>query len=110
MMDKSIYYSPEQLHDYEEKLERESQELDTLLTDILFIMSDPRGRRVINWILRVTEPYFDHFNRDAHVMAHKLGKAYVGSQLHQAVMIKCPQLYIQMVNEYNSALKSKKMR
>jgi hypothetical protein len=71
-------------------------------------MDSPHGRRVINWIMRISKPYQDHFDaQNSHVTARNLGRAYVGIQLHQALMKKCPDLFYQMMNEFESINKSK---
>jgi hypothetical protein len=77
-------------------------ELNFLRADIQKMMDTAHGRRVIDWIMRISQPYQNHFAENPQVTAHNLGRAYVGTQLHMLLIDKCPDKYFQMLNEYKS--------
>ncbi len=91
---------------------REAANLEAvqLRQDIKDIMKTAAGRRFCDWILRVSGPYTNHFDRDPLITANNLGKAYIGTQIHTLLMAQCPDLYQQMINEFRSRAMSRKAK
>jgi hypothetical protein len=79
-----------------------------LKQDIKDVMKTASGRRFIDWLLRISGPYSNHFDRDPLITANNLGKSYVGIQIHTLLMAQCPDLYQQMINEFRSRALSRK--
>ena len=110
-MTADLFHSPEQQQHIEKEKLNQIVEFDKLLNDLDKVMTTPHGRRVINWIMRISKPYQDHFDPNSpHVTARNLGQAYVGIQLHQAISKKCPELLSQMAREYESTKQSTNKR
>lgn len=83
----------------QEKFEREATRLKN---DIREIMNMAVGRRVIDWIMRISSPFKDNFSQNPIEIAHDLGQSHVGIQLHNLLQSQCPDRYQVMMNEFRS--------
>ena len=102
MNSSEIYYS-EQERQLNNLIElQDKKRIEKLKSDLKLLMSKPEGRRFVSWLLDISQPFADHFNENPVRMARNTGVAYVGAQLHQLITAKCPDLFLQMMNEYNS--------
>lgn len=69
------------------------------IADVKWLMSSPRGRRVMWRLLELSGPFRLSFDTNAMKMAFNEGNRNVGNQLLNEVMTLCPELYPVMVKE-----------
>lgn len=70
----------------------------TAIDDIRWLMSSPRGRRTVWWLLQIAGVYRTSYPCDAN-MAFREGGRNIGLQLQARVTDHCPDAYIAMLNE-----------
>ena len=70
----------------------------TAIEDIRWMMSSPRGRRIVWWLLAEAGVYRSSYPCDAN-MAFREGGRNLGLQLQAKVTDHCPDSYITMLNE-----------
>lgn len=78
---------------------------DTLLGDIEFVMSTPRGRRFVWWVMEIAQMHGVSVKGTDAGMAVLLllrdtGAAEVGRQVMLKINEKCPDLWAQMIKEH----------
>ena len=100
--------SPDEINQIKASREFFNKEYTRLKGDLKSVMLTVQGRRLVEWIIRISKPYQDHFTSDTHQTAHNLGKSYVGIQLHNLLQTACPELHQKMINEFRSRLTDKK--
>lgn len=89
------------------KAEREAKSAeDELCEDIKWLMSSPRGRRLMHWILGkagiMRTTFLETPDRSGHLalaMAHEEGRKQIGYELFARVNALCPELYVKMMKE-----------
>lgn len=67
--------------------------------DLKWLMSSPRGRRIMWRLLELSGPFRISFDTNAMKMAFNEGNRNLGNQLFNEVMTLCPELYPVMVKE-----------
>jgi len=67
--------------------------------DLKWLMSSPRGRRVMWRLLELSGPFRLSFDTNAMRMAFNEGNRNLGNHLLNEVMTLCPELYPVMVKE-----------
>lgn len=72
---------------------------DTEIADVKWLMSSPRGRRMMWRLLELSGPFRLSFDTNAMKMAFNEGNRNMGNQLFNEVMTLCPELYPVMVKE-----------
>ncbi len=72
--------------------------IKTATDDIKWLMSSPRGRRIIWWLLDIAGVHRTSAPCDAG-MAFREGGRNIGLQVHARVIEHCPDAYIQMLQE-----------
>lgn len=70
----------------------------TAIDDIRWLMSSPRGRRLVWWLLQIAGVHRTSYPCDAN-MAFREGGRNIGLQLQARVIDHCPDAYIQMLQE-----------
>ena len=72
---------------------------DIEVADVKWLMSSPRGRRIMWRLLELSGPFRLSFDTNAMKMAFNEGNRNLGNQLFHEVMTLCPELYPVMVKE-----------
>lgn len=72
---------------------------ETEVADVKWLMSSPRGRRIMWRLLDLSGPFRLSFDTNAMKMAFNEGSRNLGNQLFNEVMMLCPELYPVMVKE-----------
>lgn len=80
--------------DARKKAAREAQD-----ADLKWLMSSPRGRRIVWRLLDISGPFRISFDTNAMKMAFNEGNRNLGNQLLNEVMTLCPELYPVMAKE-----------
>lgn len=86
----------------EDKREAEAQERvarETEIADLKWLMSSPRGRRIMWRLLEMSGPFRMSFDTNAMRMAFNEGNRNLGNRLFHEVMTLCPELYPVMAKE-----------
>lgn len=82
----------------ERKLEHTSQ-----LADLLYVMTDPAGRRFMHKLLSEAGLFRSSFDSDPHKTAFNEGQRNVGLRLMADIMAIAPSQYAQMIEEQRNA-------
>jgi hypothetical protein len=90
---------PGQQADKREADKRKKLDRDMQNADVKWLMSSPRGRRVMWRLLELSGPFRISFDTNAMRMAFNEGNRNLGNLLLTEVMILCPELYPVMVKE-----------
>jgi hypothetical protein len=97
---------PFDLHEQEaraqEKKERELLEQQGEESDVKWLMSNKRGRRIIWRLLNQSGVFRLSFNTDSMLMAFAEGNRNFGNRILTLVHSQCPELYPVMVKEQNN--------
>lgn len=80
-----------------ERLEQQSEE-----SDVKWLMSNKRGRRIIWRLLNQSGVFRLSFNTDSMLMAFAEGNRNFGNRILSLVHSQCPELYPVMVKEQNN--------
>jgi hypothetical protein len=75
---------------------------ETEIADVKWLMSSPRGRRVMWRLLDLSGPFRLSFDTNAMKMAFNEGNRRLGNELFNEVMTYCPELYPVMAKEYRN--------
>jgi hypothetical protein len=102
MTDYSLTLNAEDLERIRIDKEKFEREATLLKNDIREIMNMAVGRRIIDWIMRISSPFKDNFSENPIAMAHNIGRSHVGIQLHNLLQSQCPDRYQIMMNEFRS--------
>jgi len=78
---------------------RERNVRKTEIADIRWLMSSPRGRRIMWRLLRMSRTFQISFNTNALQMAFNEGTRNLGNQLLEEVMEFCPDVFPVMQRE-----------
>lgn len=81
---------------------READEVNaerTFVEDLKWIMSSPRGRRVMWWLLGLTGIYRLSFNNSGSITAFNEGQRNIGLTLQANVSEHCHASYLTMLEE-----------
>lgn len=81
-----------------ERLLRETEE-----SDVQWLMSSKRGRRIVWRLLDLAGVFRSSFSPTAMVMAFQEGNRNYGNRILALVITYCPELYSQMMKEQNNA-------
>ena len=90
---------PKQHADKREADARKKATRETEIADVKWLMSSPRGRRVMWRLMEISGPFRISFDMNAMKMAFNEGNRNLGNQLLNEVMTLCPELYPVMVKE-----------
>jgi hypothetical protein len=90
---------PGQRDDKREEDARKRAARQTEIGDLKWLMSSPRGRRIVWRLLDLAGPFRMSFNTNAMQMAFNEGNRNLGLRLFNEVMTLCPELYPVMVKE-----------
>ena len=90
---------PGQQADKREADKRKKLDRDMQNADVKWLMSSPRGRRVMWRLLELSGPFRISFDTNAMRMAFNEGNRNLGNLLLTEVMILCPELNPVMVKE-----------
>jgi hypothetical protein len=97
---------PFDLHEQEaraqKKKERELLEQQGEESDVKWLMSNKRGRRIIWRLLNQSGVFRLSFNTDSMLMAFAEGNRNFGNRILTLVHSQCPELYPVMVKEQNN--------
>jgi hypothetical protein len=97
---------PFDLHEQEaraqEKKERELLEQQGEESDVKWLMSNKRGRRIVWRLLNQSGVFRLSFNTDSMLMAFAEGNRNFGNRILTLVHSQCPELYPVMVKEQNN--------
>lgn len=97
---------PFDLHEQEaraqEKKERELLEQQGEESDVKWLMSNKRGRRIIWRLLNQSGVFRLSFNTDSMLMAFAEGNRNFGNRILSLIHSQCPELYPVMVKEQNN--------
>jgi hypothetical protein len=88
--------------DEEEQHEAQRQQENarkTLVEDIRWLMSRPRGRRIVWWLLGKCGVSRTSFNNSGSVMAFNEGQRNIGLMLQAEVLDASPEAYMTMLTE-----------
>lgn len=85
-----------------EKRERERLEQQSEESDVKWLMSNKRGRRIIWRLLNQSGVFRLSFNTDSMLMAFAEGNRNFGNRILSLVHSQCPELYPVMVKEQNN--------
>ena len=85
-----------------EKNERERLEQHGEESDVKWLMSNKRGRRIIWRLLNQSGVFRLSFNTDSMLMAFAEGNRNFGNRILSLVHSQCPELYPVMVKEQNN--------
>jgi len=85
-----------------EKKERERLEQQGEESDVKWLMSNKRGRRIIWRLLNQSGVFRLSFNTDSMLMAFAEGNRNFGNRILSLVHSQCPELYPVMVKEQNN--------
>ena len=90
----------------EQRRVREAQEANarkTFVDDLKWVMSSPRGRRFVWWLLSVAGVYRLSFNNSGSVTAFNEGQRNVGLRLQAEITDSCHTDYLRMHAEQRGA-------
>jgi len=85
-----------------EKKERELLEQQSEESDVKWLMSNKRGRRIVWRLLNQSGVFRLSFNTDSMLMAFAEGNRNFGNRILSLVHSQCPELYPVMVKEQNN--------
>jgi hypothetical protein len=71
----------------------------TMVDDIKWLMSSPRGRRLVWWMLSITGVFRTSFNASGSVTFFNEGSRNIGLQLLAKVQEHCIDRYVEMLAE-----------
>jgi len=71
----------------------------TAIDDIRWLMSSPRGRRIVWWLLEIAGVYRTSYPCDAN-MPFREGARNIGLQVQARIIDHCPDAHIAMLNEH----------
>lgn len=71
----------------------------THVEDVKWLMSSPRGRRLVWWLLAKCGVNRTSFNNSGSVMAFNEGQRNIGLVLQAEVLDAAPEAYVTMLNE-----------
>lgn len=75
----------------------------TFVEDLRWVMSSPRGRRVMTWLLAFTGVKRSSFNNSGSVTAFNEGQRNVGIAIDAHLSEHCHDQYLTMLNEQRKA-------
>jgi hypothetical protein len=90
---------PGQQDDKREADARKRVAREAEIADVKWLMSSPRGRRVMWRLIELSGPFRLSFDTNAMKMAFNEGNRNLGNQLFNEVMTLCPEMYPVMVKE-----------
>jgi len=70
--------------------------------NVKWLMEDERGRDIVFWLLQASGLFDEPFNMNGLQMAHNTGRAWVGREIHNTVLVECPKLFVKMMEEHKS--------
>jgi hypothetical protein len=79
--------------------QKADNERRTFVEDIKWLMSSPRGRRLVWWLLSKSGVSRTSFNNSGSVMAFNEGQRNIGLMLQAEVLEASPDSYMTMLNE-----------
>lgn len=79
--------------------QRQDDARKTFVEDIRWLMSSPRGRRLVWWLLGKCGVNRTSFNNSGSVMAFNEGQRNIGLMLQAEVLESSPESYMTMLNE-----------
>jgi hypothetical protein len=82
-----------------ERAESEAASKDTEESDILWLMSTERGRRLVNGIIARSSLHHSGFSTVAMSMAYQAGRKEEGLRWLSDTHRLCPELYLKMIQE-----------
>jgi hypothetical protein len=85
-----------------DKKERERLEQQSEESDVKWLMSNKRGRRIVWRLLNQSGVFRLSFNTDSMLMAFAEGNRNFGNRILSLVHSQCPELYPVMVKEQNN--------
>jgi len=71
----------------------------TMVDDIKWLLSSPRGRRIVWWLLSITGVFRTSFNASGSTTFFNEGGRNIGLQLLAKVQEHCMERYVEMLNE-----------
>jgi hypothetical protein len=71
----------------------------TFIEDFKWLMSSPRGRRLMKWLLELTGVYRTSFNNSGSITAFNEGQRNIGLALMAQLNDHCLDRYVEMLNE-----------
>jgi hypothetical protein len=71
----------------------------TFVEDVKWVMSSPRGRRFVWWLLSLTGTRRSSFNNSGSVTAFNEGQRNVGLAVEAQIIDNCHQSYLTMLEE-----------
>lgn len=83
---------------HQQKLENARK---TAADDIKWMMSSPRGRRIVWWLLEIAGVYKTSYPCDAN-MPFREGGRNIGLQIQARIIEHCPDAHIAMLNEHKA--------
>lgn len=82
--------------------QRSQMAADTEASDLDWLMSEEKGRRIVWRLLERAGVFRTSFNSDASVMAFREGTRNEGLRVLGQIHALCPDRYIEMVREQNA--------
>lgn len=87
--------------DVQQENERIAAERGEELADLAWIMSSPRGRRVVHRWIEFSGIFGELFSPNGSITSRNLGRRDFGIALHEDLELACPDLFLLMRREHN---------
>lgn len=70
--------------------------------NIRWLMEDAQGRDIVFWLLEASGLFTEPFDPNGLKLAHNAGKAWLGREIHNAVLKVAPELFVKMMQEHKT--------